>query len=297
MGDASEGVVRVHEQGDVVRLCVGVGVEGALLIVENLDPRVGVGSTYGDAVQAPRQHVRGGGNAADIGAPGRGERAVRALGAPHPELEHLRRPGGLDDAGRLCGHERLESDDREQDALDQLGLDQRAANAYQRLVGEDQRSLGNGVDIAGEPEVCQAFEEVVAEERPAAGRLEPAQVRDVQFVEPKSFEDLQGVLETRRQRVAALEREVSEAEREDGLAIGDTRCLVAGAHRELVQVGECGQAWSVQLADRGHPARSSRSAPWRRLGSCDRSNGTCFSRRQGQEAQSRSAANGTRPIG
>ena len=43
---AGKGLVRVHEQGDVVRLSVGVRVERALLVVEDLDPRMSVRAAH-----------------------------------------------------------------------------------------------------------------------------------------------------------------------------------------------------------------------------------------------------------
>jgi hypothetical protein len=80
VSDADKRVVRVHQQRDVVRLGIGVGIEGALLVVKDLDPRVGVCAPNGDAEKASRQNIGGSGHAADICGPRGGKRAVRSLG-------------------------------------------------------------------------------------------------------------------------------------------------------------------------------------------------------------------------
>ena len=148
--NAGERVVRVDEQRDVVRLSVGVGIEGGLLIAEDLDPRMGVSAANRDAVEPSRQDVGRGRRAADVRGARRGDGAVGTLGAPQPELQDGSAAGGLHDAGRLGGDQRLEPDDREQHALDQLSLEERPAHPHQRLVAEDDRALGNRVDVAGE---------------------------------------------------------------------------------------------------------------------------------------------------
>ena len=84
---AGEGVVRVDEKGHVVRLRVGVCVESALFIAEDLDPRMGVSAPHGDPEQASRQDVGGCRHAADVGRSGGGKRAVGALRASQAELE------------------------------------------------------------------------------------------------------------------------------------------------------------------------------------------------------------------
>ena len=108
MSNTDEGVIRVHEQGHVVRLSVGVCVEGGLLVAEDLDPGVGVSAAHGYAEEPPGEDVGSGGNAADVCRSGCGECPVRTLGAAHPELENRVVAGCLDDAGGLRGHERLE---------------------------------------------------------------------------------------------------------------------------------------------------------------------------------------------
>ena len=80
--DAGERVVCIHEQRDIVRLCVGVGIEGGLLIAEDLHPGVGVRAANRDSVEASGQHVGRGRHAPDVCGARCGDGAVGALGAP-----------------------------------------------------------------------------------------------------------------------------------------------------------------------------------------------------------------------
>ena len=79
---------------------------------------------YRDAVALAGGHVGGALHAADVGGAGGRQRAVLALGAAQPELQHRPAAGRLHDARRLGGDQGLEVDHVEQHALDQLRLGQ-----------------------------------------------------------------------------------------------------------------------------------------------------------------------------
>ncbi len=233
---------------------VGVDVEGPLLVVEDLDPRMGVSAADRYAVETSRQNVGRGGHAADVRGPRGRERSVGPLGAAQPELQDRAAAGRLHDAGRLRGHERLEADDVEQHALDELGLQERPSHAQERFVGEDDRALGYRVDVAGELERRQAIEEGGTEERLIPGATQAPQVVDVDRVEAQALENGQGVVQPGRDGVAAAEWEGPEVEGEDGLAVGHARGFVAGAHGQLIEVSKRGQARAIELRYAGHRA-------------------------------------------
>ena len=111
---------------------------------------MGVGAFDGDAEEFAGQDVAGGVHAADVCGAGGGECAVDALGAAEAELEDGIASGGVADAGGLGGDQGLEVDDVEEGGFEELGLEDRAGDADERLVGEDDGAFGDGVDVAGE---------------------------------------------------------------------------------------------------------------------------------------------------
>ena len=110
------------------------------------------------AVAHRRGHVRGPAAARHRRRAGHLHRRVRAVVAPRREVDHalagarLAPAGGQHHPCRLGGDHGLEVDLVQEQRLEQLRLDQRRRHPDQRLVGEADRSLGDGVDVSREAE-------------------------------------------------------------------------------------------------------------------------------------------------
>ena len=117
--------------------------------------------------------------------------------------------------------------------IDELGLDDRAADMDDGFVREDRSAFGNGPHVAGELEVPEVVEEVVRE---AAG----LQVRKVFLGEVQVVQVVHHLLETGRDDVAAVVRDmtVEEVEVTDGVL--QPVMEIATTHGQLVEVGEHG---------------------------------------------------------
>ena len=166
-------VVGVDEEDAVVGHRLGVRRERLGSSSKRHDPAVGVGAPHRDAEQLAGEHVRGRRAAADVGG-------ARSRRAP-PSIPCARRSpnsstgspfGGEADARRLGGDQGLEVDQVEQRRLQELSLEERAADPQQRLVREHHRALGHGVDVAREAQRREVVEE--RRRRRAARRRCPA---------------------------------------------------------------------------------------------------------------------------
>ena len=126
-----------------------------------------MGAAHRDVEEAAGEHVRRGAATADVGGAARRDRAVHALGAPQPELEHLvpPPPRRVADARRLRRHEGLEVDHVEQGGLDDLALEDRAGHPHQRLERKDHGAFGDRVHVQRELEPAQVLDERGIEER------------------------------------------------------------------------------------------------------------------------------------
>ncbi len=212
---------------------------------------------HGYAVEATRQNVGRGGHAADVGGPRGRQRPIGPLGTPQAEFQDRAACGRLDDPSRLRGHERLEADHVQQDALHELGLEKRSAHAKERFAGEDYRALSDGVDVAGEAQARETVEELRNEERLPGGPVEASQVVDVDRIEAQALEHSQRVVETGHYGVAAAKGKRPETEREDCVPVSHAGAFVTGAHRQLIQVRERSQTRAIELRYAGHSALDS----------------------------------------
>ena len=204
---------------------------------------MGHGAPGGHAVELVGDGAGGAGAAADVSSPRPVDGAAGALGPAGAELQHGAAPGGPDDAVGLGGDEALVVDGQQQEGLQQLGLDGGGPDGEDGLVGEHRGSFGDGVDVAGEAEVCQVVQKSLVEHVPAA------EVLDVLRLKVEVLDILDDLLQPGGDGIAALVGHAAEVQ----VKVGDP-VLVAGleiaiAHGELVEVAQHGH---VQLLVRIH---------------------------------------------
>ena len=141
-------------------------------------------------------------------------------------------------------------DGQQGERLDQLRLDGRCADHHQRLLGEHGRTLRNGVDIAGEVEVPQIVQKLLAEQ------VSPAEIGDVLLGEVQVLDVVDQLLQTCRDGEAAAIGHLAEEHVEIGDALLAAGLKVAVAHGQLIEVTEHGH---VQLFLSFHSYTSNRS--------------------------------------
>ena len=129
-------------------------------------------------------------------------------------------------------------DGQQREGLDELGLDGRGAHHHQRLTGKHGGTLGNGVDIAGEAEVPQIVQKLLAEQ------IAAAEIGDVLFAEMQVFDVVDQLLQTGGDGEAALIGHLAEEHIEIGDAVLVSVAEVSVAHGQLVKVAQHGH---VQL--------------------------------------------------
>ena len=84
------------------------------------------------------------------------------MGTPEAEIdEHLAR-SGEHHACRLGRDQRLKMHDVDKARFDKLRLGERCRHAQDRLIGEEDRALRKGVDIAGKAEIGEIRESACA---------------------------------------------------------------------------------------------------------------------------------------
>ena len=243
-------VIGVHQQGRVGGIGLAVGLECLVLVVEHLYPGVGHGAAGGHAVHLVRDGAGRTGTAADIGRPRTDNGRVGPLGTAGAELQHRAALGGPDDTVGLGGDQTLVVDGQQGERLDQLRLDGRCADHHQRLLGEHRRTLRNGVDIAGEAEVPQIVQKLLAEQ------VSPAEIGDVLLGEVQVLDVVDQLLQTCRDGEAAAIGHLAEKHVEIGDALLAAGLKVAVAHGQLIEVTEHGH---VQLFLSFHSYTSNRS--------------------------------------
>ena len=93
-----------------------------------------MGSLYRDAKLHPGKDVRRRGAASNEGRTAGGHATIWSLGSAQPELDNRMTIGGCADSRCFRSDERLEINDVQQSGLDELTLQQRAADSQQWLV-------------------------------------------------------------------------------------------------------------------------------------------------------------------
>lgn len=129
------------------------------------------------------------------------ERAVDALRAAQPELQHLVTLGGGADARGLGGDEGVEVEDVEQRGLDELALEQRPLHRT-RGSWANSGPFGRRVDVERQPHLPEPGQELLREEGAPVVALERAQVRQVAFGEAQPVEPRDGRMQPARDGVA-----------------------------------------------------------------------------------------------
>ena len=196
---------------------------------------MGHGAAGGHAVQLVGDGAGRAGTAADVGRPGAGDGAVRALGPAGAELQHRPPLGRPDDPVGLGGDQALVVDGQQGERLDQLGLDGRSPDRHHRLPGEDGRPLRHGPDVPGKAEIPQVVQELLREQV-----LVP-QEGDVLLVEMQILDVAHQLLQARADRKAAVVRHVAEEYVKIGDPVLKAGLEIAVAHGQLIEITEHGQ--------------------------------------------------------
>ncbi len=155
---AVQHAVGVHQKQAVVRVQLGIALEGLVLARKHLHPAVGHGARGGDAELAVGHHAAGGRTAANIGRARAIQGRVIALGAAGAKLQHLPPLAGPHHAAGLGGNQALVVEGEQQKGLDELGLYAGPLHRNQRLAGKDGAALLHRPHVAVEAEVAQILE-------------------------------------------------------------------------------------------------------------------------------------------
>ena len=205
---------------------------------------MGHGASGGHAVQLVGDGAGGSGTAADIGRPRAGDGGVGALGPAGAEFQHRPASGGPGDAVGFSGNEALVVHGQQGEGLNELGLDGRGPDHHQRLLGEHRRPLRHGVDVAGEPEVRQILQKLLAEQVP------PTEILNVLRGEVQVLDVTDQLFQTGGNGEAALIRHPAEEHVKIRDLVLEAVFKVSVAHGQLVKVAEHGH---VQLFSNVHP--------------------------------------------
>ena len=187
------------------------------------------------------QHVGGADTAADDGSPGAVEPCVRALCPAQAEFHDAVSARREHDAGGLCGDETLVIQNVEDGCLHKLGLHDGGNHLQDGLLGEDDRPLGDGVDISRKVEAAQIVEEILAEHAKAA------QIVHVLVCEIQIFYVLNDLVQARADGVASVVGVLAEEHIEDdGLVL--SFFVISLHHGKLVEVRQQGQIVSAHCS-------------------------------------------------
>ena len=160
-------------------------------------------------------------------AVGAGIRSLRPAEAELHDRIALRR---IADAGSLRRDQALVVDDVKDRSLHELGLHDRRNDLDERLAREDQRSLRDRPDVAGELELREIVEEVFIED------AESGQVIDILLGKVQFLDVFDELLQARHDGVAAAERIDAEERVEDDRLVLVLVLEVALHHREFIKI-------------------------------------------------------------
>ena len=189
-----------------------------------------MGAAHGDVKHLSAEHVRSAHATRDDCGARAVNRRVRSLRSPAAELHHavaLRRAHNACGLGR---DETLVVDDVQNRGLDKLRLHNRGNHLDQRLARENDRALGNRVDVTGEAEVPQVVEEGGFE------HTETFEICNLILRKVQVFDIVNYLLEPGANRVAVAFRVGAVKHVEDYSLIDILVFKIALHHRELIQV-------------------------------------------------------------
>ena len=225
------GVVRVDQQRDRALMRIEKVLERAALGVVRFDERMRHRSEHRNAEARVSEHRGRAGEAGQVARARGVERRLAAVRAAHAEI-HQRFARRREHATRrLRRNRRLEVEQVHEPALDELRLGQRRRHAQQRLVAERRGALGNGMQIAREPQRSEPLEKRLAEEP------RRAQLREILAREMQVAQIVDGLLEPGRDQEVAHRRQPAHEQLEGG-RFEHPAVEVRLQHRELIQVGQ-----------------------------------------------------------
>ena len=129
---------------------------------------MGHGSTGSNAVKLVGNGTGGAVAAADIRGSGTQNCCIHALCPARTKFHHRTSLSRSYHPIGLGSDQALMIDTQQQEGFDQLGLDSRGTDSNDGFFGKYRRSFGNRPDIAGKVEICQIFQELLAEQTTAA---------------------------------------------------------------------------------------------------------------------------------
>ena len=115
-------VVGVDQQHDVVGLAEGEIAKRRTLVAMRLHERVRHGAEHRDAEALPGAHRRRAGETCEVGGACGEQGGLGTVRTAHAEVDQLTIPGGQHAAHRLAGEQRLQVQQVDHPALDQLRL-------------------------------------------------------------------------------------------------------------------------------------------------------------------------------
>ena len=189
-----------------------------------------MGAAHGDIKHLSAEHVRSAHATRDDCGARAVNRGVRSLRSPAAELHHAVALCRTHNACGLGRDETLVVDDVQNRGLDKLRLHNRSNHLDQRLARENDRALGNRVDVTGEAEVPQVVEEGGFE------HTETFEICNLILRKVQVFDIVNYLLEPGANRVAVAFRVGAVKHVEDDSLIDILVFKIALHHRELIQV-------------------------------------------------------------
>ena len=223
-------IVGIDEEHSRLWIDLRITLECLVFILEEHDPAVRHRPRHGNAELLPRRdrcrHV----DAADVCRTRAVRRRIHIVRPPRTKVRDAPPLCRAHDARRLCCNQGLMIDLCEQCRLDELRVDDRCDNRYQRLIGVDDRPLGHGIDVPTKAEAAQEAQELLRE------KLLRAEIVDVLIREREVLHELDHVLKPRKHRIAALVGNGAEEEVEGDAHIAVPPMKISVGHRHLVEI-------------------------------------------------------------
>ena len=173
--------------------------------------------------------------AANVGSTGTQNGSISTLSAAGTEFQNSTAFGSTNHTVGLGGDEALVVDTQQQVGLDELGLNSGGTDRQDGLIGEHGSTLGHCPDIAGEMEISQIRQELLAEELPAT------KVFDILRGEVQVLNVLDDLLQTGSDGKAAAIGTTAEEQIEIGNPVLIAGGKIALGHGQLVKITEHGQ--------------------------------------------------------
>ena len=148
--------------------------------------------------QLSGQYIGGSDTAADDSGSGSQRSRIRTLRAAQTEFHDSVALCGVDNTGRTGGNQGLVIDQIQESRFDQLGFHQRSDYLDQRFPRKDNRSFGNGIDIACKMEAAEIFQKIILKE------MEAAQIINIIRIKMQIPDIVYHLLQSGTDRIAAV---------------------------------------------------------------------------------------------